>query len=101
MRQERVFFLLLFATVGLLALAILQPFVTYIVLAAILSYTLFPIYRFLLGRVKRPELSSALSIILALIVLVIPTIFLVSDLFQQVSGAYPSFDAASLPRVPN
>ena len=46
MRQERVFFTVLFITITVLAVIVMQPFLTYIVLAAILTYTLFPVYRF-------------------------------------------------------
>jgi predicted PurR-regulated permease PerM len=99
MRQERIFFIALFAVVGVLALLVMQPFLTYIVLAAILTYTLFPVHRFILGSTNRPELSAALSIIVALLLMILPTFFLVSELVQQVSGAYTNFQTENLQRV--
>jgi predicted PurR-regulated permease PerM len=72
---------------------------TYIVLAGILTYTLFPVYRFILQKTKRPHLSSGLAILLALVVMILPTIYLVSELVDQVSGAYSSFQADSLNQV--
>ena len=63
---------------------------TYVVLAGILTYTLFPIYRFILRRTRRPGLSSGLSVVLALLVMILPTAYLVSELVGQVSGAYNS-----------
>lgn len=72
---------------------------TYIVLAGILTYTLFPVYRFILQKTKRPHLSSGLAILLALVVMIIPTVYLVSELVDQVSGAYSSFEADSLKQV--
>ena len=99
MRQERVFFVLLFTTIAVLGLMIMWPFLGYIVLAGILTYILFPIYSFILGRTRKPELSSALSILIALLIMVLPTVYLVSELVQQVSGAYSNFRAENLQRV--
>lgn len=99
MRQERIFFSILFAVIGVLALVVMRPFLTYIVLAAILTYTLFPVYRFILNRIHRQELSAAIAIILALLLMVLPTFFIVSELVQQVSGAYTNFQAESLQRA--
>lgn len=99
MKQEKLFFGALFATIALLGLVIMQPFLSYIVLAGILTYTLFPVYRFINGRTRRPGLSSALSIIAALVLMVIPSFFLVSELVQQVSGAYTNFQVENIQRM--
>ncbi len=99
MRQERIFFALLFATVSVLGILIMQPFLTYIVLAGILTYVLFPIYRFILQKTHQPQLSSAVSILLALLIMVLPAVYLVSELVAQVSGAYSSFRVENLQRV--
>jgi predicted PurR-regulated permease PerM len=99
MRQERIFFGLLFAMIAILAIIIMQPFLTYIVLAGILTYTLFPVYRFINTRTGRPHLSSALSILISLILMVLPSFFLVSELVRQVSGAYTNFEAENIQRI--
>ena len=99
MRQERIFFAILFATVAMLGLMIMWPFLTYIVLAGILTYVLFPIYRFILMRTRKPELSSALSILIALLIMVLPTVYLATELVQQVTGAYTNFRQENLERV--
>lgn len=72
---------------------------TYIVLAGILTYTLFPVYRFILQKTRRPQLSSGLAVVLALVVMILPTIYLVSELVDQISGAYSTFQADSLNQV--
>jgi len=96
MKQERIFFGILFTVVSVLAIIVMQPFLTYIVLAAILTFVLYPVYGFLQKNLRRPELSSALSIIIALLLMVLPAFFLVSELVQQVSGAYSNFEAESI-----
>ena len=100
MRQERIFFGVLFAVITVLALVIMWPFLTYIVLAGILTYTLFPVYLFFYRRVvARPGFASALSILVALLLMVIPAVYLISELAQQVSGAYTNFQMQNIQRV--
>jgi len=71
----------------------------YIVLAGILTYVLFPIYRFILLKTKHPGLSSGLSVVLALLVMILPAVYLVSELVNQVSGAYETLQADWLQQV--
>jgi predicted PurR-regulated permease PerM len=89
----------LFAVVAILGIAIALPFMTYIVLAGILTYFLFPIYHFTNQRTRRPGLSAGLSIALALLVMILPTVYLVSELVAQVSGAYTTLRTDSLSQV--
>jgi predicted PurR-regulated permease PerM len=99
MRQERVFFGALFTIIGVLAIVIMQPFLSYIVLAGILTYCLFPVFHFIESRTHRPELSSALSILLALIIMVLPSVYLVTELVRQVSGAATNFQTENVQRI--
>lgn len=99
MRYERIFFGILFVLIAMLGVMLIWPFLTYIVLAGILTYTLFPVYNFFHTRTRRPGIASGLSILVALVLMVIPAFFLVGELVRQVSGAYTSFQAGSLDRV--
>lgn len=82
--------------IAIFAVIILKPFLSFIVLAGILSYALFPLYTFFRERLRKPNLASALLIVLTLLVMVLPTIFLVTELVQQVSGAITGFNFAKL-----
>ncbi len=99
MKQERIVFGVLFGFIAILAVIIMQPFLTYIVLAGILTYTLFPLYRFLQRRTGKAGLASGISILVTLIVMVLPSIYLVSELVQQVSGAYSSLQIENVQRI--
>ena len=99
MKQQRIFFSVLFGIIALLAVIVMQPFLSYIVLAGILTYTLFPVYHFCHRRTGRAALSSAVSILVALLLMVLPAFFLISELVEQVSGAYNTFQAQNLQRV--
>jgi predicted PurR-regulated permease PerM len=98
-RLEQIFFGALFAIIAVCAVIILWPFLTFIVLAGILTYTLFPLYAFFYSRIRRAQLASALSIVIALLVMVLPAIFLISELAQQVSGAYASLKVQNIERI--
>jgi predicted PurR-regulated permease PerM len=93
------FFAGLFAVIAIFAVIILWPFLTYIVLAGILTYSLFPVYLFLLGRIRRRELASALCIVVTLVLMVLPAIFLLSELAKQLSGAYATLKLQSIQGV--
>jgi predicted PurR-regulated permease PerM len=100
-RQEKIFFAVLFGVISILAAIILWPFLTFIVLAGILTYALFPLYAFINSRLQRPQLSSAISIAITLLLMVLPAVYLISELAQQVSGAYTSFDVQKIERITN
>ncbi len=99
MKQERIFFVVLFGIIAVLAVIIMGPFLTYIVLAGILTYTLFPVYRFFNERTGHSEVASGLTILVSLLLMVLPAFFLVSELVQQVSGAYTNFQPENFQRV--
>jgi predicted PurR-regulated permease PerM len=88
-----------FTVVAILGIAIALPFLMYIVLAGILTYFLFPIYHFINEGTRRPSLSAGLCIALALLVMILPTVYLVSELVAQVSGAYNTLQTDSLSQV--
>jgi predicted PurR-regulated permease PerM len=98
-RQEQIFFAAFFAIVAILALIVLWPFLNFIVLAGILTYALFPIYNFLHARLGRPSVAAALAVIVTLLLMVLPTVFLIGKLVQQVSGAYTSLRMQNVERI--
>jgi len=92
-RRENIFFAAFFAVVGILAVIVLQPFLNFIVLAGILTYTLFPLYGFFYARMRRPSLSAALAVVVTLLVMVLPAVFLISEGPASV-GRLHQFEAA-------
>jgi predicted PurR-regulated permease PerM len=98
-RHEQIFFAGLFAAIAVLAIVILWPFLTYIVLAGILTYALYPIYNFFRVRVPRADVASGLAIVVTLLIMVLPAIYLISGLVQQVSGAYASLKVQSVDTI--
>jgi predicted PurR-regulated permease PerM len=69
------------------------------VLAGILTYTLFPVYHFILQKTKRPQLSAGLGVVLALLLMILPTVYFVYALEEQVRTGYSSIQASTLTQV--
>src|SRR5262249_23582423 len=82
-------------------LFVIVPFFTYIVLAAILTYTLFPVYEFILRRTNRAGLSSAIAIVIAVLLMIIPAVYVVTQLVHQVTGVYNTFQAEQFQSLAN
>src|SRR6185295_17176607 len=97
--KESIFFGIVFGVIAVLGFVIAAPFMTYIVLAGILTYTLFPIYQFIVRRTRKPGLSAGIAILLALAVMILPTVYLVSELVDQVKGAYTTLQTDTLQQV--
>lgn len=93
MRLEKYFFALTIFGALLLTFFLLKPFATYLILAAILTYFLFPIKRVLIRFVRSESLCAAILIVLVIVLVVLPSIYLTTHLVSQVSSAYSNFKA--------
>lgn len=94
MRLEKYFFALTILTALALTFFLLQPFVNYLVLAAILTYFLRPLKRRLMPWVRSQSLCAALLIVLVILLVVVPSFYLTSHLITEVTGAYNNFKEA-------
>jgi len=101
MKRENIFFTIVLGVTAILALLVVQPFISYILFAGILTYALYPVYGILNSRVNHPGISSGILILLTLVVMILPAIFLVTQLFYQVTGAYNTFQMDSVKRFGN
>ncbi|MEJ2658024.1 MAG: AI-2E family transporter [Desulfobacterales bacterium] len=81
------FFLALFLVSAFLLGRLLWPFVSVIILAAVVTSLFRPIYSFLTRKIN-PAFSSLLTCVLIFLILFIPTIFFVSILSKEAYGLY-------------
>lgn len=78
-------------------LAILYPFVSIILWSLILALAMHPLHNKLSGMMGgRPKLTSFIIILAILIVIMIPTWFLIDSLFQEVKAIKASYDSGTL-----
>jgi len=70
----------------------LYPFLTTIAWAMVLSITFYPLYRVLLKVLKRPWLSSLITLVLILILIVGPFTYIVGNLIKDITDLYVTIE---------
>lgn len=80
---------------------ILRPFFAIIIFAAVCVVALSPIHRRVVGVFRNPSLSAAISCILFITALIIPTVILFLMLKDEVSSLYISVQSSLQPGVLN
>jgi predicted PurR-regulated permease PerM len=99
MKRENVIFGVVFLVIVVLSILVIWPFVTYIVMAGVLAYTLFPVYSFVRRKIGRPYVSATVSMLVALLVLVLPSFLVAQRLAQEVSTAFLAFEFTNAQRL--
>lgn len=97
--SNRVFFLIVFLILIVLAYFILKPFLNVIILALISIIVLKPLYARMLhvGIVKeRPRLASSLTLILVFVLIIVPVYFLGKAMVGQLSIFVESIDLSAV-----
>lgn len=94
MDHRRLFhYVLIGILLGLLYVAFLmvRPYLTYLILGMILTYLFHPVYRHLRQRTGRPRMASIIMIIFILLIIIIPSAFIITGLIDQSRNAYNQF----------
>lgn len=89
---QSAFFFGLILLFGLVALMLIRPFAYPIFWAAVIAVIFHPLYRFVDKHLKHPSISSAISVILVVVVLFLPLVLISTllvnesvDIYQKVS----------------
>jgi len=90
------FFIIILLVTIYLTYIIIKPFFKYVVLAVVLGYTFYPIYFWLAKKTRSQNLAASMIILLVLVILIIPTIFVVGKLVRQTSGIWQISDNVEL-----
>ncbi|MBI4738782.1 AI-2E family transporter [Candidatus Woesearchaeota archaeon] len=81
-------FILFFLGVLTLAVLIIKPFISTIIVAGIIVYVLYPVYEWILRKVKHPPVAAALMIISMIILVSVPLVIVTSQLTEDAYAAY-------------
>jgi len=96
------FLLLLILIAAVLTLYVFWPFMVPLILGIIFAVVLQPLYRRLLALLGgRESVSSFLTVIVAIVLLLIPLIFLGIQLAREVKGAYEAIAATDMRAYPS
>jgi len=87
--KEGIFLIILMTVFGILAFLVLRPYLNYIIFSIILVLVSFPLYKKLRSKLNRYA-SAIILIVFILLLIVVPTIFVSFELFQQARGVFSS-----------
>jgi predicted PurR-regulated permease PerM len=95
LRFQKVSFLLYLLAVTAAFLYILQKFLMPLVLAAVFTALTYPIYAWILGKVRKPAIAALLTLLSVLLVLVLPLIAVGATAYQEAMNVFHAlqFDA--------
>jgi predicted PurR-regulated permease PerM len=88
--RERVLALILISTTAIvfyLCYLISRPFLPALAWAVALAVLTYPLYRWIAGRISRPNIAAAVSVLIVTLVIVGPSAFVVHQLGSEIAGA--------------
>ena len=81
-------FILFFLAIVVIAILIVKPFLSTLIVSAIVVYVFYPVYQYFCRLTKLKRLSAAILIILILLIAAIPLIIVTSKLSMESYSAY-------------
>jgi predicted PurR-regulated permease PerM len=92
------FFFAIFGLVGVLTFFILKPYLTSLVLAAAFAVIFYPLYRWVskIFNQKFPGISAGLTVVVATIILFVPTALVGTQVFKEASMMYEKVSQAQV-----
>lgn len=94
---ERRSFLLLLTAVTLLFLYLLKPFFSAVFWAAVVAVMFFPLQQRLLSQWRaRPNLAALAALASAVVIVIIPVLFVIGSFFQEGAGLYQRLQSGEL-----
>ena len=82
------FFFVILLSISVAAFFLFQPFLTAIIMAAVLAATFHSPYQYLVKKTARPHVSSLLTCLLVLFVIVLPVLAITGLVANEVNHAY-------------
>lgn len=80
---------------------ILSPFLFTLAWAMVLSITFYPLYKFILRSSKRPWSASLLTLIIILITILVPFLFIISSLANDITDLYSMIEQRGIENIIN
>lgn len=98
-KKANYFFIALYVLAIILLFLIFKPYLSFLILGAILVIFFYPVNRKVQSWVKNKTLSSAIMIILILLFITAPTFYIASTIAHEASNAYRMMASANLDRI--
>ena len=75
-----------------LASLVIWPFIGFVILAIVIAYTTYPLYAYLLVKIKKKNLSAAIMVFLVFALLLAPSGFILTTLVKQGTNTLSHID---------
>lgn len=85
---SKYWFVLFFLAVLILAIMVIKPFLSVLIVGGVLAYVLHPLYRLLLKRVKYRGAAAGIIIFLLVLVFTVPFVFITTHAVQESYDVY-------------
>jgi predicted PurR-regulated permease PerM len=100
-RLSPYFLFALLLVLGWMSLRILRVFATYVLLALFLAYLTYPVYKWVLARLKRPAIASLTMLIVLTAAFLVPLGFMTVELVEEAQHVVATFDQERLDEIVN
>jgi predicted PurR-regulated permease PerM len=87
-RNSKYLFLLFFITLLVIAFLVVRPFLSTLIVAAIFSYVLYPVYRYFHSLTRMKGFSAVILIIMVLLLVSIPLVFIAGKITNESYSVY-------------
>lgn len=95
-RIHLISFLIGLASIFVLVAWLLQPFVSILAFAIIITVLLHPVYNFFLARIKKPGLASIITLLVMLVAVAIPVWLFGQVIYNEILGLYQRYHNGGL-----
>ncbi len=87
-KYTKYLFIVALAVIMLLSFLIIKPLINVFLWSLILSYLFYPIYQFLNRRIRKPSVSSALTVIIMILIVTVPLFMIVRGISEEAFTFY-------------
>ncbi len=93
------FFIVILLLTILLSFMIIKPYLSYILLAVIIAYSLRPLYHLILSKIRKEWLAATIMLIIVFLLIIIPSAILLTKLISQSYNALSSINSEAMEEV--
>ena len=87
-KNSKYLFIGAFIVIAILAFLVIKSFVTSLLTSVVLSYLFFPLYKWLNNYIKHKSISALLLVIFLIVLIFIPTFFVINSLIKEALPLY-------------
>ncbi|PIU30099.1 hypothetical protein COT07_02515 [Candidatus Woesearchaeota archaeon CG07_land_8_20_14_0_80_44_23] len=88
--SARLIFTIFVISLAVLSFILIKPFIVSILLSLIFSYIFYPVYRWLLSKIKNKNVAAFIVTVIVFAIIAVPIILFVNNFIREISSSYLS-----------